>query len=363
MMHTLINRSWFIPVFFVFVALAARLPHLATNGSPSDYDTINAWGESVYRHNFAFYAITSADHPPLFPIYAGLTNPLSDVPALAQAGLTDMVRLKLPSLAAILLLVAIVGYWLRNEGWTRLFVLTLLALHPGMIANSAVWTQSDSIFTLFLVLMLLMMRNDRPRVAWVFFALALLTKFQSIVLLPLLVVLTFRRYSWQELVRAAVGAAVIVVVVLLPFVLVSGLSALAPYLGSVNSFPHTTGNAYNIWVAFEPGYWARSLVHWVRTTPDHPSSRFSATVKWACCFSAFTRCSSSITCGDVRMKGASLSGDRRSTSASSCCQPRFTNVISIPASLWPSSESPRIDGWRWSRSSVCSRSPLTLSPA
>ncbi|MBL8134562.1 MAG: hypothetical protein JNL42_22070 [Anaerolineae bacterium] len=253
--------GWLLPACLIaLIALAARLPYLALDGSPSDFGTINQWGEALHQHHFAFYAVSGADHPPLLPIFAGLTQPWSDHPALAQVGLTDLVRLKLPSLAADLLLVVVMAYWLRNAGRVRLLVLLLLALHPGLIADSALWTQSDSVFTTFMVLAILLLRGGKPNAAWAIYALALLTKFQAVALLPLMMIMTYRRTSLKALLRAAAVGGGVGLAVMLPFMIGSGVgAALTPYLGSVNSFPYTTGNAYNIWVAFEPGYWTRSL--------------------------------------------------------------------------------------------------------
>ncbi|MBK8026808.1 MAG: hypothetical protein IPK19_36840 [Chloroflexi bacterium] len=246
---------WLTPVMFVLLTLLARLPYLGLNAHQLDYHILWHWSQQMYEANVGFYSASQANHPPLYLSINGLTVPLSFATD-AGPGLSNKIRLSLPSVIADLILVAVAAHWLRDRGRTRAVVLLLLALHPGLIINSAMWTQSDAIFTLFLVFTVMALHDGRPRVAWILYAFAMLTKAQSIVLLPLLVIVTYRRHSLNILVRAALTGASVWWVGLLPFIVGSGLEAtLRPYTGAVNYNPITTMNAYNVWVAFDPGYW------------------------------------------------------------------------------------------------------------
>ncbi len=137
----------------------------------------------------------------------------------------------------------------RREGTWHWLLPGLLAIYPGLFALSASWGQTDSVLTLLLVLALIALNRDRPLVAFALFAVAILTKFQAVILLPLLVTLTFCRYGLRKLLLGAAISAIIVVAVLTPFIAASGLqNTLRPYLGTVDTYPLVTISAYNPWL-------------------------------------------------------------------------------------------------------------------
>jgi hypothetical protein len=122
--------------------------------------------------------------------------------------------------------------------------------------TSAFWGQIDSFLCLLCALVLLNMNLRRPRAAWLLFTLALLTKFQAVVLLPLLLVLTLRRHGWRTVGQGVALCGVVFVCVVLPFVFGSGLqNALRPFFQAVDLYPTTTVNAFNLWHVVNPSVW------------------------------------------------------------------------------------------------------------
>jgi Gpi18-like mannosyltransferase len=59
------------------------------------------------------------------------------------------------------------------------------AFNPAIIYDSAIWGQVDSVYTLFFMLALMLFVSGKQMFSGVFMALAILTKPQSFVLVPL----------------------------------------------------------------------------------------------------------------------------------------------------------------------------------
>lgn len=121
----------------------------------------------------------------------------------------------------------------------------LWAFNPAVIYVSAYWAQVDAIHTLWLLAALLAALRARWGWAGIFTALALLTKLQAIVLLPLLLLLAWR---WRGLVRLGLGGLATLALGLAPFALTGALrSVVSVYGGSVGYYPRLTVGAYNLW--------------------------------------------------------------------------------------------------------------------
>jgi hypothetical protein len=146
--------------------------------------------------------------------------------------------------------------WLPRGSRLRWMIPTMMAVYPGLILSSAFWGQLDAPMTLFLALAMMALNRDRPLWTWAWFALAMMTKFQSIVIAPLLLVLCLRRFGlWWTTGGITLGA-VIGLAMMAPFIVVSGARAvLAPFIAAVDVYPVTTAYAFNLWYAGIPSVW------------------------------------------------------------------------------------------------------------
>lgn len=254
-------RPYLVPAAFVLLALVVRLPHLSIIGLHVDYGLNSSWGDAVYKHNFSFYSYVDSNHPPLFPVMNGLSRAVTEIPAvkafLEPLGFNNEIRLKLFPVLADLILIVVVYQWLKDRGYLRYLIPLLLVIHPAFVAVSALWGQSDSILSLLLVLSIMALHRGKPDAAWLWFGIALATKFQAIVLLPLLVVLTYRRFPLSTAITAALTGAFVFAAIMMPFVFANEWRLVSrPYIsGAVDLFPHTTVNAFNFWCFVDPGFW------------------------------------------------------------------------------------------------------------
>jgi Gpi18-like mannosyltransferase len=235
-----------------------RIGYMPGLGYSPDMFNSTGWIKTIQQRGlFNFYTGESLrTYPPIAIAAHGAIGLVQQAAGLTLDPMKDsafLAWLKVPSVLAELALIAAVYAWLRRERWLRWTIPGLLAIHPGLVVTSAWWGQNESMYMLPLVLALIALNRERPLLAWACFALALLTKQQSVILSPLMLILTFRRCGWRTTALGILSAAVLMAVVYAPFALASGFdSALSPYLGAADHYPDVTNNAYNFWQLLIP---------------------------------------------------------------------------------------------------------------
>ncbi|MBT2532065.1 hypothetical protein J7E83_07985 [Arthrobacter sp. ISL-48] len=134
--------------------------------------------------------------------------------------LEPLYAIKLASLVGDLALALSIGALVRQFRPAKLApsAAALIALFlPTVLMNAAMWGQCDSLYTSFLVLSLRSLLRNDGRGAWLFWAVALSFKLQSVFFLPALVLVSLRnRYSVSS---PAIAAALWLVLSLPPMVL------------------------------------------------------------------------------------------------------------------------------------------------
>ena len=174
--------------------------------------------------------------------------------AFDGAPLLYHILIKLPAILFDLLTAALLFFLLRRIHTERagLIGAAVYAFHPAVLYDSAVWGQTDGIFTCFMVAAIALAVGKRWILFGVFAALAMLTKFQAVVILPLvglLMVLQHRRAA----LHIFLGALFATILVALPF-LPDYLSDIwRVYTHSIGYYPGLSYGAYNTWLAFFDG--------------------------------------------------------------------------------------------------------------
>ncbi len=112
--------------------------------------------------------------------------------------------------------------------------------------DSGWWGQTDVIFTTFLVLTIYALYRRSITATWILYAFAILAKFQAIALLPLILVLSYRRSDLKKMAQSAIIFIALIMIVLLPFMTVSGVGeTLRPYTQASGKYPFITVRADN----------------------------------------------------------------------------------------------------------------------
>jgi len=130
--------------------------------------------------------------------------------------------------------------------------------------DSAVWGQTDSLYTLLICTALLSILNKQWFLTGVLVALGLLTKLQAVILLPVVgLVFLAERRAWWRFPAGALGCAS---VVLFPFFLSHTMgNVINVYRHSVGFFSSLTMGAYNFWVALfgsQASEWGDTKLLW-----------------------------------------------------------------------------------------------------
>jgi Gpi18-like mannosyltransferase len=246
------KRAALVVLLFIglFVRLALILP-----GFPASRDAqiYSEWGQAIETNGLEnAYEGTSVDYPP-FLLYiigaaaqVGSTNGQLDqdlAPYRTSVNLTlELISALSDILTACLLAAAL---WRQSPGIASLAVFLYL-FNPVPLYLTAVWGQTDSIYTLFMVAAVFAIERRALIPAWVIFALALTTKLQSISLLPLMFIWTYTKYGVRSLVSGIALGFTIITLVFSPW-LFSGhaLSLLRPY--TTPGEGRVVVSAYNAW--------------------------------------------------------------------------------------------------------------------
>ncbi len=264
----LLNREslrWFPLPVILALALWLRWPMLIDTGySTTDIATFESWTRvAVERGLFGVYSDVlpvkpaPVDHPPVGVALLSLSAKVYQATGGDLSGDNAGFRtaLKTPLVVCDLLLI-IAGYAIVLREARRRKVLwaiaagCVLAFTPGLIADSVWWGQTDGLFSLCLVLTIYALHRRMKTTAWLLYGLTILVKFQAVAVLPLLVILTWRRFGYRGMVRGVAAFALVAAVGLAPFLAVSGAGALRPYGESVGRYPYISINAHNFW------YWS-----------------------------------------------------------------------------------------------------------
>jgi Gpi18-like mannosyltransferase len=254
---TYVERRPVVPLLVILlVSMGLRIPQLPLVGHESDLK--NHHTESLYIIQNGLFNMYDCpcdiNHPPIgVALFAGgvwVLDALGGDVVTFNGNDMLMIAMKVAVLVFEIALLCLVYYivWRRAGVFWASLTAALLAIIPAFVSIIALWGQTDSIFVFFLVLALFLFQQDRPGWAWAVYGLAWLSKYQSIMILPLLTALTWRRYGWRTLGRSLLAWGLVLGGGMLPFVLGSGNEALFPFTGgAVDRFPHITNGAYNLW--------------------------------------------------------------------------------------------------------------------
>lgn len=235
----------------LLVTLAAKIAVAPYFGFYGDVGTYKAWAydlaskgpDNFYRPGYF------ADYPPGYMYILWLVGSVLQEMGTSGGEALATTAIKLPALLTDLFAAWLLFALLRpraGRGATWAVVLAY-ALNPALIFNSAIWGQTDSVFTLILLLGVCLLAQGSLALASALLTLAALTKPQTLVFLPLLAAWP-GTWRWPEKLPGAAIAAVVVAASLVfpvggsdPFRWVLGL-----YAQQAASYPETSANAFNL---------------------------------------------------------------------------------------------------------------------
>ncbi len=250
-----------IKVCMIAVIVSALLIRLIAAfiypGHASDMNCFDVWSDMAYTDGFKSFYTSSVftDYPPgyVYILYLlGFVKSILNISSYAAYPL-----LKLPAILCDVLCAAVVYKTAKTRANSALSLMfaSFFLFNPAVIVNSAVWGQVDSVFTFFVLLMLLSLHKKRMIPSYFFFAIAVFTKPQALFYVPVLLFgilenVFFHGFFNKNFIKNLAGglsAVLLIIILSLPF----GLSeVIRQYTATIGSYDYITVNAYNLWCAF-----------------------------------------------------------------------------------------------------------------
>lgn len=138
----------------------------------------------------------------------------------------------------------------RSAMWP-VAVAALVAFHPVVVYDSAVWAQIDSAVAIAGLGAIALAATGRPEAACAVLAFGLLNKPQPVIFVPVVLPLILRQSGVRGLARGAVAGVAVMTVPLLPWLLTGDadrlLSVYRKLFSNNNGITALTQNAWNLW--------------------------------------------------------------------------------------------------------------------
>ncbi|UCC59785.1 MAG: glycosyltransferase family 39 protein [Dehalococcoidia bacterium] len=261
-----------VVLFFLALSLIIRLllNHFVYGHGP-DLNLFGFWFHVAADQGIpSFYDSVSCDYPPL-NIYLfwlfGKLGIATDMVSQTQYPVVDSFIVKLPG-TLFDIATAYLIYRLLSQRFSfkvSLGVMALYAFNLATVFDLSVWGQMDSIYTFFMVASLYSALRSRYELSVGILALAILTKPQSIVLLPVIGYMVLRQGDWRRIISSSVAFIAVVYLSIIAFNWDSPIAfILDRYLGTdfgYNYYQFNTINAYNFWAL--GNFWKSDVVpHW-----------------------------------------------------------------------------------------------------
>jgi hypothetical protein len=134
----------------------------------------------------------------------------------------------------------------------------VIAFQPAVVYDSAIWAQTDAAVTVAMLLSLVLVANGAPAMGWGVWTLGFLVKPHPIIVVPILVTLTVRRWGWTALVRGMLAVAGVGAIVLGPWLVHGDAANIATTYKALfdANYERLSASAWNLW--------------WFRDVAAHP---------------------------------------------------------------------------------------------
>lgn len=245
-------------VFVLALSLVVRLlVAWRTHGCDIDQGCFSAWFSHAASGGLSsFYDTTWCDYPPFNVYIFWLFGKLAS--ALGSDSLPFITKLpgNLFDIATALLIFSFLRP--RFSFKVALGVMALYAFNPATIFDLAVWGQMDSVYTFFMIASLYSVFRSKYELSGGLMSLAILTKPQSVVLLPVLAYIILRNGGLNRAITSSAAFLAVALVVIIPFSWDSPIAFMIDRYAGYNVYPYTSVNAYSLWAL--AGFWENDTV-------------------------------------------------------------------------------------------------------
>lgn len=227
-------------------------------GHATDMNCFKAWADMIYNNGFGeFYASeTFTDYPPGYMYILYILGFFKNTFGINGAYSLNIL-IKLPAILCDCALTYII-YKKSSERFSQsvsLFLSFFILFSPAVFTNSAFWGQVDSVFTLFIILMILCVMEKKMIASYFLFAASIFIKPQAFIFTPIIIygIIEHIFMSKKEIsiilknILFGLCAILSILVLSVPF----GINnVIEQYITTFASYPYMTINAFNLWGAF-----------------------------------------------------------------------------------------------------------------
>lgn len=256
-MYTRISRKCDALLLILLLAFVIRLAFSWHPGYGFDIGVYQGWARSAVMLGAAESYVEQIggnmlpDYPPFSILLLKVTGHLYNLFIDGEFDLDSLkfrIFIKLPAILADVLvcvgLYALVRRW-RNHA-DGLLAALIYAVHPAAIFDSAIWGQTDVIYSLFLFLAVLFWVYRHQNLSAAMLALSVLTKIQGVVLFPFFFFLLLHKP--KDLLKFTTVGIFTTLLVLTPYMVGNVLQNIVDvYTGAVGAYSHIAVGAYNFW--------------------------------------------------------------------------------------------------------------------
>lgn len=254
------KREWSDIFLLLAAALLVKMIFASYyEGHGTDMNCFYAWSDMIFENGIGkfYYMDTFTDYPPgymlILWVIAGIRK-LFSIETVSTAGRMLIKLVPVLSDLGTGFLVYILAKRRFSEGSSLLLTLTYV-LNPIVLLDSSVWGQTDSVFTLLVLLTCYFCMEQKRIPAYFVFAAGVLIKPQTLIFTPILIWTILEQvflggFDKRKVIRDLIGgvsAIAMMVLTALPF----GIEKVfAQYVDTLGSYEYCTINAYNIWALF-----------------------------------------------------------------------------------------------------------------
>ncbi len=250
-----IGFSVFIAIFAA--ALLARIViAVMYRGYEVDINCFISWSDMVFNNGFSeFYKSESfTDYPPGYMYILYIVGAIRSLFGMAWDSAASTLMVKLPAIIADMasgwLIYLIASKRVKETGAALLSALYLFC--PAVILDSAVWGQTDAVFTFCVALVCYLVTEKKLIPSYFVFAIGILIKPQTLIFTPVLICgiidqVFLEDFNWNKFFKnlgLGITAILLIGLLMMPY----GFNdALAQYTETLGSYEYASVNAYNIW--------------------------------------------------------------------------------------------------------------------
>lgn len=233
-------------------------------GFEADMNCFKGWGSRLLEVGFKdFYSEGFSDYPPGYIYVLGILSWFcesfkigwnADTLSIDWTSAATDVVFKMPAILCDLA-AGFYVYKMAKKKFTENTSLLLAAFYifnPAIMINSAVWGQVDSIYVLFVLLLLDFIIQRKLPCAYVVFGIGIIVKPQMLFFGPFLLwaiieQVILNNFSWKKFFKHlcwGIGAIVVMILFTLPF---GTGKVFSQFFSTVGSYEYSSVNAYNFW--------------------------------------------------------------------------------------------------------------------